>query len=301
MNKDIFPSVNKLITNHDQVIKDIKNEKSLKMYFIENNITILIYTLLYGAVLGLYIGGYQILINSIKLPILFFITLYISLPVFYILGLLSGSKISFKQMVVLIISGYAIASIIMMAFTPVVLFFILTAKDYYFTIFLSIGILGLSGYFSLIYIFKNFNSFHKEDRRWYPSMIVGSLIIIFVGTQLSWTLRPFFHTYEDFIRPPQGNFYMAVAKGASEHPYISGAILLLFAFFAILITIIYYIMENTRKQTPMKQDSQSTTNTTPPPYPQYTYPANPNQEFQQNLVKGKPVEGELKENLPTTP
>ena len=43
-------------------------------------------------------------------------------------------------------------------------------------------------------------------------ILIGCLVLIFVGTQLAWILRPYFHFYPFFIRPLGGNFYIAILK-----------------------------------------------------------------------------------------
>jgi hypothetical protein len=235
----------KVIWNHEKVIADIKNEKRLMDYFIDNNIAILICALIYGAVLGFYAGGSQIPIDSIKIPLLFFITFYISLPVFYILSLLSGLRVKFFQMAVLVLTGYSVVAIIMISFTPVILFFIITAKEYLFTVFLNIGILSLAGYFATVYIIKNFKMFF-ENQKWLPSVTVGCFVIAFVGTQLAWTLRPFFRSYAGFARPVSGNFYIAVTTAAAENPHVSGPLIALFMFIIIMMTL-YYIFSSPAK------------------------------------------------------
>ncbi|MFX1577921.1 MAG: zinc ribbon domain-containing protein [Promethearchaeota archaeon] len=41
-------------------------------------------------------------------------------------------------------------------------------------------------------------------------ILIGVAVLIFVGTQLAWILRPYFHFYPFFIRPLGGNFYLAL-------------------------------------------------------------------------------------------
>ena len=152
----IFSSVGKILTDHDRAIRDIKRNRMLPKYFIESNLVIFICTIVFGAVLGTYVGGFQILINALKIPLLFFLTLYISLPIFYIISVLSNSGVDFLRLLTLLTTGYATAAVIIICFTPLVLLFIITGKDYAFTIFLMVGVLGLAGYFSFIYIFYLF-------------------------------------------------------------------------------------------------------------------------------------------------
>ena len=145
--------------------------------------------------------------------------------------------------------------------------------------------MGFSGYFGIFYIYRNFKSFHKEDKKWLPSVITGSFIIGLVGTQLSWTLRPFFHAYEGFIRPAQGNFYVEIATGVSKYPYIAVPLLLFFIFIAILITLIIYTKKHEITPQNQKQNYNlpSMPPPNPPPYPYYP----PTTQPYPGSVKGK--------------
>ena len=39
---------------------------------------------------------------------------------------------------------------------------------------------------------------------------MSSLVLVLVGTQMSWILRPYFNPLEAFIRPLRGNFYIDI-------------------------------------------------------------------------------------------
>jgi len=316
MSKQAFPGIGKLltdylsytkkvITDYEEVIEDIKGKKMLNNYFIGNNLTILICTLIYGAVLGAYVGGRQVLLNSIKIPLLFFVTLYISVPIFYIIDIILGSKIDFSQCLVLLITGYVMAALIMIAFTPFVLFFLLTAKEYHFTTFLTIGVSGFAGYFGIIYIYRNFLLFHT-DKRWYPSFIAGCFSIILVGTQLSWVLRPYFHASDSFNRPAEGNFYVSMAEAASRQPNVAGTLLFFFGFMAFLITIILYLRNRPERPTTALQTSawDSHPYPPPPPYPaqgdRYGFPPHTQPEYRKSAHREGPAEKKRKETHSTS-
>jgi hypothetical protein len=148
--------------------------------------------------------------------------------------------VKFFQMAVLVLTGCSVVAIIMISFTPVILFFIITAKEYFFTVFLNIGILSLAGYFATVYIIKNFKMFF-ENQKWLPSVLVGCFVIAFVGTQLAWTLRPFFRSYAGFTKPVSGNFYIAVSTAAAENPLIAGPLIALFILIIIMMTLFYIV------------------------------------------------------------
>ncbi len=238
MNKISFSSINEFLRKQENVVDNIREKKFLRKYFVESNLAIILCSAVYGAVLGIYPGGFQILLDLVKVPILFLLTLYIVLPVFYIIDVLLKGEIEISQTATLLLTGFAVTSVVLITFTPVVLFFIITAPDYYFIVLLNICVCGLAGYFGLLYIMRGFQIYHK-DKGYKPSVFVGSIITAFVGTQLAWTLRPFFHNYGEFVRPPESNFYVAVASLIAEKPYIGGAFVIVFALIAFVVTIIH--------------------------------------------------------------
>jgi hypothetical protein len=97
-------------------------------------------------------------------------------------------------------------------------------------------ICGFAGYFGIISMLTSFKRFHN-DKTWNPALIIGSFMIVFVGTQLAWTLRPFFHTSEQFTRPISGNFYVALGNLIAEYPVVSAILFSIFVFIALIITL----------------------------------------------------------------
>ncbi|MCK5561246.1 MAG: hypothetical protein KAJ51_11650 [Thermoplasmata archaeon] len=243
-----FSKISELSWAQKNVIKNIKKNRNLASYLIETHLVILLCTLIYGAVLGYYVKGYQIILNAVKIPLLFLITLYIAIPIIFIVDVLLENKISFPQMSSLLLLGFTSTSVVLITFTPLMLFFILTTKDYFFIVMLNIVICSFAGYFGIISILSGFKQFHKTGN-WYPSLLIGSFIIIFVGTQLAWTLRPFFHASDQFTRPISGNFYVAVARIIELNPLVAVVLITIFAFIGAIITITRIITEPEHKKT----------------------------------------------------
>ncbi len=199
----------------DQFLLNLAEEKNLNTYFVNSNLAILLLSACYGATMGLYSGGLQIVYSAVKVPILILLSLYLTVPSYYVLYSLLGGKRSLRQTVTLLLSGFTIMAIILIAFVPVNLFFIITtprsSNAHSFTAFLNIAIFTLGGFFALIYLTRGAKVLYKEpSEEWKPAFLVGSVILALVGTQLAWVLRPFFNYYEFFIRPLEGNFYTAV-------------------------------------------------------------------------------------------
>ncbi|MFX1561500.1 MAG: hypothetical protein ACFFBL_12995 [Promethearchaeota archaeon] len=210
-----FETLSLFIRDRDTVYENIKEEKNLKNYATVATVSTVVFGFLYGAVMGIYAGGTQILYDAIKVPMLLIITLYVSLPTYYVLNGILGGELSLRQMAVLFMVGVTVMAIMMIAFLPVTLFFTLTTPErtfatYAFTVLLNVLFFALAGLTAVNYLLNGFSRIHGENKKWVPAMMIGSIVLAFVGTQLAWVLRPYFHVSLEFLRPPSGNFYIAL-------------------------------------------------------------------------------------------
>ena len=210
-----FETLSLFIRDRDTIYENIKDEKNLRSYAIVATTSTLVFGALYGAVMGVYAGGIQILYDAIKIPMLLLIALYVSLPTYYVLNGILGGELSLRQMAVLFMVSVTVMAIMMIAFLPVTLFFTLTTPErtfatYAFTVLLNVLFFALAGLTAVSYLLNGFSRIHGENKKWVPAMMIGSLVLAFVGTQLAWVLRPYFHVSLEFLRPPSGNFYIAL-------------------------------------------------------------------------------------------
>jgi hypothetical protein len=245
-------SVESVLKRRGQLFANVHDNRDLTQYFINLQAAIFLFTFIYGASMGLYAGGIQILYSALKIPLLLFITLYISLPTFYILDSLLGGAMSIRQMLTILLAGFTIMATILLAFLPVTLFFLLTTMDYVFTVLLNISVFGLGGIGALIYFLTGYFAFYRLETQPGPQLtkvascpsctkpvkpeqafcpfcgtrimrggdkgfrasslpiLIGCAVLVFVGTQLAWILRPYFNFSPFFIRPLGGNFYTAL-------------------------------------------------------------------------------------------
>lgn len=215
--RSVLDTVNRFIRDPDTIYNDIKDGRSFRAFFFSSLFAILVFGGFYGAVMGLYAGGLQILFDALKIPMLLLISLFVSLPTYYVLSGILGGELSLRQLTTLFMVSFAVMSTLLVAFMPVTLFFTLTTPErtfttYAFTILLNVGFFALSGLTAVSYLLKGFSRIHDENRSWVLSFIIGSLVLIFVGTQLAWVLRPYFHFSDQFIAPPSGNFYIALLQ-----------------------------------------------------------------------------------------
>ncbi len=214
---EIFSIVDEFIRRRDEFFKNLAEEKNLENYFVGSTLAILVFSAIYGATMGIYSGGLQIVYSAIKVPILLLISLYITVPSYHVLYSLLGGKRTLGQTVMLLIFSFTIMSTVLIAMVPVNLFFIITTAEsfatYAFTVLMNITIFTLGGFFALTYFIKGAKTLYQEpSENWKPAFLIGSTILMFVGTQLAWVLRPYFRYYPHFIRPLENNFYTAITE-----------------------------------------------------------------------------------------
>jgi hypothetical protein len=244
----IFFVVEEFIKRRDEFLKNLTDDTKLPSYFVNSNLSILVLSAIYGATMGIYGGGFQILFSAIKVPMLLLVSLYVTVPSYYVLYSLLGGKRTIGQTVMLLLFGFTIMSTVLIAFVPVNLFFILTSpkslESHNFAVLLNIAIFTLGGFFALTYFVKGAETLYRgSSENWKPAFILGSIILMFVGTQLAWVLRPFFNYYELFIRPVSGNFYTAVVNLLTRSTSAIGTLLVVslgvilvgWLFFSVLV------------------------------------------------------------------
>ena len=98
----------------------------------------------YGAVLGASNGWLQALVSTVKLPVLFLVTLAICLPTLYLFNLVFGARLSVLQACALIMVAITVTAVLTFAFAPISLFFLITARSYAFFKLLNVAILVLT-------------------------------------------------------------------------------------------------------------------------------------------------------------
>ena len=149
--------------------------------------------------------------------VFFIATLLICFPSFFIIQQVLGSKITSRQVILIILSGFVLASTIALSFTPIVIFFLITGDNYHFVQLLHVAIFIFSGIFGIKLILDALK-YACEKKSIYPKtgvtvFRVWVVILAFVGIQLAWNLRPFLGDKNEgfkLFRNYEGNFYTAI-------------------------------------------------------------------------------------------
>jgi hypothetical protein len=199
----------------EEISKGIRIENKIIALLISSSA----FFALYGAIIGSFSGGLQIVASAIKVPALYLITLAVCLPTLYFFEVISGSRRSFGQYLALLLASMSIIGVMLFSFAPITLFFRLSINDYQFfkllnvLVFTITGLIGVNVFYrSLLYI----NDKDSETPNNRTAMIRGWLVLYgFVGSQLGWTLRPFFGNPDspfELFRPLESNFYFHLLK-----------------------------------------------------------------------------------------
>ncbi|MCY7392832.1 MAG: hypothetical protein LH647_15505, partial [Leptolyngbyaceae cyanobacterium CAN_BIN12] len=169
---------------------------------------------IYGAIIGMFHSPLQALASAIKLPALYLITLLVCLPTLYIFNALFGSKKTIAQHFTYLLAAVCVIAVLLCAFAPVTLFFLITVNDYSFFLLMNVIIFSLTGILGISFLYQVMKPIADGDGAKVRTSILRFWLCLygFVGTQLGWTLRPFFGSPGQFelFRPREGSFFSGV-------------------------------------------------------------------------------------------
>lgn len=174
---------------------------------------------IYGGIIGAYHSWMQALASAVKLPALYLITLIICLPTLFFANIIFGSKRSFGQYFALVMTAIAITSVLLFSFAPITLFFMISTSNYQFLILLNVILFAITGLIGILFLYKAAKIVIEQEGEGSNtrSKIIQYWLFLyaFVGSQLGWTLRPFFGNPGSpfqLFREKEGNFYLSIIQ-----------------------------------------------------------------------------------------
>ncbi|MFZ2339025.1 MAG: hypothetical protein WAW07_04805 [Bacteroidales bacterium] len=211
-----------IFQNTESYFEDRDREQSGRL-IVNQLLIICIFTFLYGVVMGSYHSFLQSVVAGLKVTFLFYSAILICFPSFYVIQQVLGSRLTLRQMVLIILSGFVLTSAIAFSFAPIVILFQLTGGNYHFLQLLHVAIFVFSGIFGMKLMIDALK-FACEKKDIYPRIGVSvfriwMIILAFVGIQIAWNLRPFLcNKTEEFklFRKYEGNFYTAVIYSVQQ-------------------------------------------------------------------------------------
>lgn len=182
-----------------------------------------IFFAIYGAIIGSSHSWMQALSSSVKLPALYLITLIICFPTLYFFNILFGSRKTFGQHFAMLLASVSVISVLLFSFAPITLFFLISTQNYQFYKLLNVAVFAITGFIGIKFLYQGMSMLSKEDEEGQSTRMsilrFWLILYAFVGTQLAWTLRPFFGSPNspfELFRQMQGNFYLDILRAFGE-------------------------------------------------------------------------------------
>ena len=209
----------KVFQHSEEYFEMLSDNTFSRKYVFKQMLFILLFTFIYGIVMGSYNGFLQSMVTGIKIPCLIFLSLLICFPALFVIQYMIGSTLTIYQMANIILSGFFVFSTISLSFAPIVIFFMITSDNYSFIKLLHVAIFVFSGIFAVKTITEGL-TFSCEKKNIYPKLgmkifKIWVVILAFVSSQLAWSLRPFVGSRDlpqELFRTKQSNFYVAVMQ-----------------------------------------------------------------------------------------
>lgn len=176
-------------------------------------LTVLAGAAVFGAAMGVFRPGPQIVSSMVKLPLVLLLTAGLTVPAYTAARWATGAKADVRQDILLFVATLALVSLVLAALAPVVLLSVLTGFGYHAIILVVVTCAGLAGLVGVIAFVR------ATPRGTKLATTVAALVFALVGTQMAWTLRPFVaRPRADFaiVRSVEGSFLDAVHTSAES-------------------------------------------------------------------------------------
>ena len=186
--------------------------------------------LAYGICMGFFAlfreGGpwwNQFLATTLKVPLLFFLTLLITFPSLYVFNALAGSRLTIVSVLRLLVASLAVNLAVLASLGPISAFFAVSTTSYSFMVLLNVAVFGAAGVFGLLFLLRTLHRLVVATTEpppepappALPPVIPGSesaidplegrlmgrheklvfrcwmVVFALVGSQMAWVLRPF--------------------------------------------------------------------------------------------------------------
>ena len=229
----------------------------LKLSIGQAILTIILGAGCYGYTVGLWRGTEMAFYVALKTPLLLFCTLLVTGLLNGMLGLLLGTNIGFRQSLLCQLLAFSLASLVLASLAPVTFFLALEAPSadspqastsHSFYLLTHTAIIGLGGFLAVIRLFGLICTLTPHLRAARITLLSWLAANAFVGSQLSYLMRPFFgspHLKIEFLRPDafNGTFYEAVWNALNRLLPVELTVFFLFITTIIVIKILSKILK----------------------------------------------------------
>jgi len=171
----------------------------------------------FGAALGFYRGGAQILFAAVKLPLVTLLVLATVAPLLHALNRALERPANMAREVTLLIAALARGALVLAAETPLIWAAQAVGADYHDLVMFSVLTCAVAGLVSFWFLWTALSATRRS--RWLVTFILVVTMGV-VGTQASWILRPYLvrprATDVVFVHSLEGSFSQAVEDSFSS-------------------------------------------------------------------------------------
>jgi hypothetical protein len=234
--KNLFTIIPQFLQNPKKFYQSIQRNQQLNTKATNLFLSSVVFFAIYGLMTGLSHSWQQALSTAVKMPVLFLITLAITLPALYFFSLaLLNVQFSVAQAGVVVLSGIGVSAFLLLGLSPITLFFVLTSSNYTFFKLMAVVFVAVSGVIGLNYILKGFSWVDKKNEL--TGKPIGKILLRtwvalfgFVGAQMTWRLSPFIGDPQKpfaLFRSSRDNFFIDLLGTLKEafglnHTRLSG-------------------------------------------------------------------------------
>ncbi len=166
----------------------------------------------FGASLGLYRGGAQVLYAALKLPLVVLLTAAICTPALVALRRVVTGRSAPRRDLILVLASLALGSLLLAALAPLLLLASSWEVAYHDLVLWAVACCSVAGLAGLLLLWRGLGDLSLGRR-----LVVGTVslaLVTLVGAQLTWTLRPWLVRPRSievpFVRQLEGSFADAV-------------------------------------------------------------------------------------------
>jgi len=187
---------------------------------------------LYGASVGLWRSPLQAGYNAIKFPLIVLLTMFANALINGMFAPLLGLDLRFRQSLMAVLMSFTIAAAILGSFSPVVLFMVWNtpplgsapadaAGAHSFLLVSQVALVAFAGVAGNLRLWQLLRQLGGSNAVAFKVMLAWLAINLFLGSQISWMLRPFVgspHLPVEFIRSDAlaGSFYETLFSAVGQ-------------------------------------------------------------------------------------
>jgi hypothetical protein len=184
----------------------------------------------FGAAVGFYRGGVQVLYAALKLPLAVLVSAALSAPALAGLGAALGRPLDLRRDLLLVLTALARGGLVLAALAPVMLLAKCVSLDYHQTVVLLVGCCTTAGVAALPLLLR---ALWAEARGRLLLILAMVIVTGMAATQVSWMFRPYLVRPRSldgtFLRSIDGSFSDSVSRSTSaagghykERPFTPG-------------------------------------------------------------------------------